>query len=104
MLSNTKNTTQLLEEEKEDKSTLGQIGKLLDHPVVAGLMPLMVAGISKMLNLPTEQPVTSLAGVDQETELHEALNKLFSKGVTLQHIKKLSDLPKEKITMLLSML
>lgn len=46
-------------------------------------------------------PVTALAGTD---ELDEVLNTLFSKGVTVQHLKKLASYPQDKISMLLTML
>jgi hypothetical protein len=45
--------------------------------------------------------VTSLAGVD---DLDTILKDLFSKGVKLEHLRKLADMPEEKITMLIQML
>ena len=45
--------------------------------------------------------VTSLAGVD---DLDSILQTLFSKGVKLEHLKKLAELPEEKISMLIQML
>jgi hypothetical protein len=45
--------------------------------------------------------VTSLAGVD---DLDTILQTLFSKGVKLEHLKKLADMPEEKISMLIQML
>jgi hypothetical protein len=45
--------------------------------------------------------VTSLAGVD---DLDSILKELFSKGVKLEHLKKLAEMPEEKISMLIQML
>lgn len=45
--------------------------------------------------------VTSLAGVD---DLDTILKDLFSKGVKLEHLRKLADMPEEKISMLIQML
>ena len=45
--------------------------------------------------------VTSLAGVD---DIDLILKDLFSKGVKLEHLRKLADMPEEKISMLIQML
>lgn len=45
--------------------------------------------------------VTSLAGVD---DLDSILKDLFSKGVKIEHLRKLADMPQDKISMLLQML
>jgi len=45
--------------------------------------------------------VTSLAGVD---DIDTILKDLFSKGVKLEHLRKLADMPEEKISMLIQML
>jgi hypothetical protein len=45
--------------------------------------------------------VTSLAGID---DLDTILQTLFSKGVKLEHLKKLAEMPEDKISMLIQML
>jgi len=45
--------------------------------------------------------VTSLAGVD---DLDSILQTLFSKGVKLEHLKKLAEMPEDKISILIQML
>jgi hypothetical protein len=45
--------------------------------------------------------VTSLAGVD---DLDTILKTLFSKGVKVEHLKKLAEMPEDKISMLIQML
>jgi hypothetical protein len=69
---------------------LDKINGIINSPLVGVLM--------QFLN---NKPVTALAGTD---DLNEILETLFSKGVTVQHLKKLAGYPKEKISMLLTML
>jgi len=87
------------EDENEDK-TLGYINginRILEHPIVAGIISKLVA--------PTQQPVASLSGVEiNENEVIEIINTLFSKGVEIEHLRKLSEMPVSKIKMLISML
>lgn len=47
---------------------------------------------------------TSLSGVCDNNNLDEVIQILFSKGVNINHLKKLAEMPKEKISMLISML
>ena len=49
---------------------------------------------------------TALAGTEvaEELQLAEILEVLFSKGVRLEHLKKLASFPQAKISMLLNML
>lgn len=83
------------EEESENMGLISGVNQLLEHPVISGL-------ISKWLN--GSQPVRNLAGVNDEQELQNCINVLFSKGVTIGHLKKLADMPEPKIKMLLQML
>jgi hypothetical protein len=83
------------EEENENMGLISGVNQLLEHPVISGL-------ISKWLN--GSQPVRNLAGVNDEEELQNCINILFSKGVTVGHLKKLADMPEPKIKMLLQML
>lgn len=82
------------EDEEEDDDQLGSIGKILDHPLVSGL-------INKIIANP--QRVSNLAGIDNG-EAEHYLNVLYSKGLTLDHLRKLAEMPESKITMLLNML
>jgi galactitol-specific phosphotransferase system IIB component len=47
---------------------------------------------------------TSLSGVCDDKNLDEVIQILFSKGVNITHLRKLADMPQDKITMLISML
>ena len=69
---------------------------MLEHPLVVGL-------INKWIQQPSQAP-RNLAGVETETSLEEILKTLFSKGVKIEHLKKLSEMSTDKIQMLISML
>jgi hypothetical protein len=81
-------------EEDEDESFIGSVKTLLNEPVIAGL-------INKFLQPGT--PVNNLAGIDNNN-VNDILNVLFSKGVTVEHLNKLSQMPESQIKMLLNML
>lgn len=83
------------DEEEEENNLISGVNQLLDHPIISGL-------ISKWVNGST--PVRNLAGVNEEENLNDYLQTLFSKGVTVAHIKKLSEMPEAKLKMLIQML
>jgi hypothetical protein len=83
------------EEEEEDKNEklLGQINGIVNSPIIGLLLDF----------LKPKQTVTHLAGVE-ENNIEKILSTLFSKGVTVEHLRRLSEYPKEKISMLISMI
>jgi hypothetical protein len=83
------------EEEEEDKNEklLGQINGIVNSPIIGLLLDF----------LKPKQTVTHLAGIE-DSEIELILNKLYNKGVTIQHLRKLSEYPQEKIAMLLNLL
>jgi hypothetical protein len=83
------------EEEEEDKNEklLGQINGIVNSPIIGLLLDF----------LKPKQTVTHLAGVE-DSEIEQILLTLYSKGVTVSHLKKLSLYPKDKIEMLLNLL
>ena len=84
------------EEEEEDptQKTINGVLGALEHPVIAGLLNRMFT---------SGQPVRNLAGVTEGTP-DQYVQMLFSKGVTLEHLRKLAEMPQAKIQMLLTML
>jgi len=91
-----------VEEEEEGEEMGSPEAVLIDK--ISGIVNSPLIGI--LLNFLQNNsgkpaPVTALAGTD---EIDEVLNTLFSKGVTVQHLKKLASFPQEKISMLLTML
>jgi hypothetical protein len=96
----TKLNAEELEEEEEEKPT--GIGAILNNPQIQGLL---MAGVSKFLGL-NEPSVAGLAGIDdvQPNEAINILNSLMSKGVTIEHLRKLDDMNSLKLASLLAML
>jgi hypothetical protein len=89
------------EEEEEDKGVLGNI---LQSPQVQALL---MAGMSKLLGINAEEAVaTGLAGIDNadENEAITILNSLMSKGVTVEHLRKLDQMGTVQLKSLLAML
>lgn len=82
------------DEESETQRTINGVKEIIEHPLIAGL-------IGKWIN--GNQPVHNLAGVEHNTA-DEYVQMLFKKGVTLDHLRKLAEMPEAKIKMLLTML
>jgi len=74
---------------------LDKINGILNSPLIPVLMG--------MFNKKPEITSHALASSDED-ELTKILTVLFQKGVTIDHLKKLSEYPAEKIKMLLSMM
>jgi hypothetical protein len=90
-------TEKIEEEEEEDyqdnsMSFINGVNQALEHPIIAGLLNKLINGKN-----------VSLAGVN-DIDLDECIKQLYSKGVTIEHLRKLAEMPKSKISMLLSML
>jgi len=91
--------------EEEDK---GVIGNLLAQPHIQNLL---IAGITTMLGKfagvqPTEQMTTGIAGIENgdENEAIIILNNLMSKGVSIEHLRKLDQMGTVQLKSLLAML
>jgi hypothetical protein len=90
------------EEETESEKLLSGVNTLLDNPVIANIIGL----ITNKLFMPNEtQTITKLAGVpDDKTAVYQYIEILLQKGVTIEHLQKLSQMPSAKIKGLLMML
>jgi hypothetical protein len=81
--------------------------KMLENPAIQGLA---IAGISKLLGLgETQIANTGIAGISGLNELNEdevisIVNSLMSKGVTIEHLRKLDEMNAAKLQSLLFML
>jgi hypothetical protein len=91
-----------IEEEEEEESLSGTDKQAAMLSEINGIINSPVATFLMGLFTPAPQQITKLAGI--ETEIESYINTLFSKGVTADHLKKLSEMPKEKISMLIQML
>lgn len=82
------------DEESDTQRMINGVNTILENPLVIGLINRLTAGNAR---------VNNLAGAD----LHKAeyyVQLLFEKGVTVDHLRKLSEMSEPKIKMLLSML
>jgi hypothetical protein len=73
---------------------------LLENEQVQAMAINAISGLFSSLMV-KKPMVTSLAGVD---DIDSILKDLFAKGVKLEHLRKLADMPGEKISMLIQML
>jgi len=92
---------ELEEEEEEEKSTLGSI---LNNPQI---QTLLIAGVTKFLGIGNmDAQGASIAGIDDvnENEAISILNSLMSKGVSVDHLRKLNAMSPAKLSSLLIML
>jgi len=89
-----------MEEEEEEVSP---INAMLNNPelqqtIVSGVMGLL-AGMFTKSGAPT-----GIAGIEEENEAISILNSLMSKGVTIDHLRKLNEMNSMKLQSLLMML
>jgi hypothetical protein len=82
---------------------LGMIGAALEHPVVSQILTGLAAKLFNNTN--TNKPM-ALAGTEtpNTVTLEQIIQTLYSKGVTIEHLYKLSQFDEAKIKMLLTML
>lgn len=103
-----------LEQEMEEIPWYHKLGEtVVSHPQFGNFLTNIMANITTLLfnNQPPAAP-QALAGTtkqlmtpeEQQKALQDAINTLFSKGVTVEHIQKLADMPAVKIKSLLMML
>jgi hypothetical protein len=90
-------------EEEEEEVPESPINAMLSNPelqqaIVTGIMGL-VSGMFAKGGSPT-----AIAGIDDEAEATEILRLLMSKGVTINHLRKLNEMSTAKLSSLLYML
>jgi hypothetical protein len=92
----------LEDEEVEEEAQENYLGAILGNPVVMNVLTTLATNIGT--NLFTQKPKPmAMAGIE-ETSLNDIINVLLEKGVTEEDLKKLSEMPKEKLSFLVSML
>lgn len=90
-------------EEEEEEAPKSPIDQMISNPqvqeaLIAGVLSLM-SGLASGLGGPK-----AIAGIGDETEAVEILQSLMSKGVTIDHLRKLNEMSSAKLTSLLFML
>jgi hypothetical protein len=93
---------ELDDEELEDEAETNYLGAILGNPAVMSVLTSLATNIGANLFTQKQKPM-AMAGIE-ETSLDDIINVLFEKGVTENDLKKLSEMPKEKLSFLISML
>jgi hypothetical protein len=90
------------EEEKEESA----LGKLINNPAVQGLAIGYISKILGLSNMDTTNLQTGIAGINElnEDEVLQIVSSLMDKGVTIDHLRKLDQMPQAKLSSLLLML
>lgn len=93
-------------EEAEPESFMSGIGReLLSDPNIRASIAAAALKLPSILSGIFQQPkVTALAGIKIDKNIDSILKVLFSKGVKIEHLEKLSQMEESKIQMLLTML
>ena len=88
---------------EEEEKPLSPINAMLNNPEIHQAL---VSGVMGMLGnlLGNSGTVKSLAGADDQNEAIDLLNVLLNKGVTVDHLRKLSEMSEPKLKSLLLML
>lgn len=93
--------------ETESSGILGTIQAVMEIPQVQMITNALIGAITnKFLNTNTTKPM-ALAGTETQPNtvtLEQIIETLFKKGVTIEHLYKLSQFDESKIKMLLNML
>jgi hypothetical protein len=89
--------------EEEEEAPESPINAMLSNPelqqaIITGIMGLVGGMFAK------GGTATALAGIDDEAEATEILRSLMSKGVTIEHLRKLNEMGSAKLSSLLFML
>jgi hypothetical protein len=89
------------DEEIEDSAESAGLGAILGNPAVQQILTALVTNIGA--NMVTQKP-RAMAGVEEQPELNALIQQLLAKGVTVEHLRKLAEMPTIKIKSLLLML
>lgn len=90
------------EEEKEESA----LGKLINNPAVQGLAIGYISKILGLNDMNTANLQNGIAGINElnEDEVIQIVSSLMDKGVTIEHLRKLDQMPQAKLSSLLLML
>jgi hypothetical protein len=87
-------------EEEQPVNTQSILAGFLNKPEIQNVVIAALTGIASSFITPK---VTAVAGINEDS-VEDILNTLYSKGVKIEHLRKLADMPQAKIQMLISML
>lgn len=84
------------DEEPEPENKLGVIGEIISHPTIAPIVQNIVAAIFSKGQSPAQTPRVALSGVNDESELKEAVEALKKHDSKLtEHLQKLAALAEQ---------
>jgi len=92
------------EELSEQAEPNGILAGILGNPAVQNILSNFLTNISANIVTPHIQKPMAMAGTDEKVSLETIIETLLSKGVTIDDLYKLSQMPKEKLSFLLGML
>jgi hypothetical protein len=92
------------EELSEQAEPNGILAGILGNPAVQNILSNFLTNISANIVTPHIQKPMAMAGTDEKVSLETIIETLLSKGVTIEDLHKLSQMPKEKLSFLLGML
>jgi hypothetical protein len=95
------------DDEVEDKAENNVLGAVLGNPAIQNLLLTFATNLGANLasnNMKPTRPVAMAGVVEENTEVSQYVETLFKKGVTVDHLRKLSEMPAVKIKSLLMML
>lgn len=96
------NARELDDEEVEEEVEPNYLGAILGNPVVMNVLTALATNIGANLFTQKQKPM-AMAGIET-TDINEIINTLFQKGVSIDDLKKLSEMSKEKLSFLITML
>lgn len=91
------------EESPEPVTPSSILAGMLQQPHVQNMLINIVGNLASSFMKPN-RPVQQVAGTHTAEDIDEIIETLYSKGVTPDDLRKLSEMPQAQITMLLSML
>lgn len=94
------------DEEIEEKAEGNVLGAVLGNPAVQNLLVAFATnlGANMATNQMNQRPVGMAGIVDENPQINALVEELFKKGVTVEHLQKIADMPDFKIKMLLGIL
>jgi|LakMenEpi03Aug12_release.lakeMendotaPanAssembly.Ray.scaffolds.fasta_scaffold263334_2 hypothetical protein len=90
------------DEDVEEEVENNYLGAILGNPAIMGVLTTIATNIGANLFTRKPQPM-AMAGIET-TNIDDIINTLFEKGVTIDDLKKLSEMSKEKLSFLITML
>jgi hypothetical protein len=90
------------DDDVEEEVENNYLGAILGNPAIMGVLTTIATNIGANLFTRKPQPM-AMAGIET-TNINDIINTLFEKGVSTEDLQKLSEMSKEKLSFLITML